>query len=290
MFYIWQNLMQNKKSSKTLHTATLNYSTSQTKWDKETMMHRRENNNHRELCLDDIAMQEGWKRHCEWPTDVEFDWDQKSLTDVCPAEGPPPSFHLNLVHKSTKCGNAASTDNFLWHKCASMTWTLATCLDATPLAPSRVHAVCILTNELCVKVVVQQGSCMSTSTIHHGTPLPRVLCMKFWKNSYAEDLVIISDLLEEQYENPTLWKSSIEGKWFRVNMWKTDVFICGPGLGMVQQFGKGPCACVSRVSAKFPSSVKVAQVRPIREAVASLALWSPIPLQGLNHVSDWPAQ
>ena len=96
--------------------------------------------------------------------------------------------------------------------------------------------------------------------------------MNFWENLYADDLVIISESLEEQYENSTLCKSNIEGKGFRVNMCKTDVFICGLGLDMVQQFGKVLCVCVSRVSAKIPSSVKVAQARPIREAVACLAL------------------
>ena len=65
-----------------------------------------------ELCLDDKAKQAAWKEHYECLSNVQFDWDPDSLTEVYPVEGPVPNIPLELVIKTIKlmkCGKAAST-------------------------------------------------------------------------------------------------------------------------------------------------------------------------------------
>ena len=65
-----------------------------------------------ELCLGDMSKQAAWKEHCEYLSNVEFDWDRDSLAEVYPMEGPVPHIPLELVIKTIelmKCGKVAAT-------------------------------------------------------------------------------------------------------------------------------------------------------------------------------------
>ena len=68
------------------------------------------------LCLDDRAKQAAWKEHYECLSNVEFDWEPESLTEVYPVEGPAPHIPLELVIKAIKlmkCGEAAGTSRII---------------------------------------------------------------------------------------------------------------------------------------------------------------------------------
>ena len=82
-----------------------------------------------------------------------------------------------------------------------------------------------------------------------------------WKNLCADDLVVISESLEELQKKLVLWETNMEGKRLRVNIGKTKVLISGPGL----------CR-VSQGSRHTPFSVGVVPVGSTRNAVVSLAL------------------
>ena len=81
--------------------------------------------------------------------------------------------------------------------------------------------------------------------VHQG-PLPRVSYRTSMRKHadvcrlYADDLVIITESLEELQEKLVLWKTNVEGKGLRVNMGKTKVLISGPG-SVLQKFDKDPC-------------------------------------------------
>ena len=64
-----------------------------------------------ELCLDDRAKRAARKDHYERLSNVEFNWDLDSPTEVYPVEGSAPHFPLKLVimAKVMKCGKAAGT-------------------------------------------------------------------------------------------------------------------------------------------------------------------------------------
>ena len=63
-----------------------------------------------------------------------------------------------------------------------------------------------------------------------------------WEDLYANDLVIIAELLEECVRRLLTWKEAMEKKGLRVNAGKTKIMICGMGLDLLQNSGEFPCA------------------------------------------------
>ena len=59
-----------------------------------------------------------------------------------------------------------------------------------------------------------------------------------WEDLYADDLVIIADLLEECVRRLLTWKEAMEEKELRVNAGKTKIMICGMGLDLLQSSGE----------------------------------------------------
>ena len=63
------------------------------------------------------------------------------------------------------------------------------------------------------------------------------------EDPYADDLVIITESLEECVRRLLTWKEAIEKKGLRiVNAGKTKIMICGTGLDLLQSSGEFPCA------------------------------------------------
>ena len=62
-----------------------------------------------------------------------------------------------------------------------------------------------------------------------------------WEDVYADDLVIISDSLEECVERLMIWKDEAMEKGLKVNVEKTKVVICGTGLDLLQSSGEYQC-------------------------------------------------
>ncbi|XP_056009339.1 uncharacterized protein LOC130051433 [Ostrea edulis] len=99
-----------------------------------------------------------------------------------------------------------------------------------------------LTDEFEVKVGVHQGSVLS--------PLLFIIVLEAlscefragvpWEDLYADDLVIISNSLEECVRRLLTWKEAMERKGLRVNAKK--IMICGTGLDLLQSSGEFPCA------------------------------------------------
>ena len=63
-----------------------------------------------------------------------------------------------------------------------------------------------------------------------------------WEDLYADNLVIITELLEECVRRLLTWKEAMEKKGLRVNAGKTKIMICGMGLDLLQSSGEFPCA------------------------------------------------
>ena len=59
---------------------------------------------------------------------------------------------------------------------------------------------------------------------------------------YADDLVIITESLEECVRRLLTWKEATEKKGLRVNVGKTKNMICGTGLDLLQSLGEFPYA------------------------------------------------
>ena len=121
-------------------------------------------------------------------------------------------------------------------------------------ARSRVCVDCNLSEEFSVKAGLQQGFCLSplvfitvlealSQEFHAGCP---------WENLYADDLVIITESLEELQQKLISWKTNIEEKGLRVNMGKTKVLMSGLGLSVLQKSSKDPCGvCLKGVGTNF---------------------------------------
>ena len=62
-----------------------------------------------------------------------------------------------------------------------------------------------------------------------------------WEDLYANDLVIIAELLEECIRRLLTWKEAMEEKGQRVNAGKMKIMICGMGLDLVQSSVEFPC-------------------------------------------------
>ena len=59
---------------------------------------------------------------------------------------------------------------------------------------------------------------------------------------YADDLVIITELLEECVRTLLTWKEAMEEKEMRINAGKTKIMICDTGLDLLQSSGEFPCS------------------------------------------------
>ena len=109
---------------------------------------------------------------------------------------------------------------------------------------SRVHVGEGYSEKSEVKVSVHQGSVLS--------PLLFIIVLEAlsrefrsgvpWEDLYADDLVIITESLEECIRRFLTWKEAMEKKGLRVNAGKTKIMICGTGLDLLQSSGEFPCA------------------------------------------------
>ena len=122
-----------------------------------------------------------------------------------------------------------------------------------------------------VKVGVHQGSVLSpllfiivlealSREFHSGVP---------WEDLYADDLVIIAELLEEFVRRLLTWKEAMEKKGLRVNAGKTKIMICG--MGLLQSSGEFPCAVCRTEWAVTASSAMAVSTGCTRNAVGSSA-------------------
>ena len=103
-------------------------------------------------------------------------------------------------------------------------------------AQSRVRVGEGYSEEYEVKVGVYQDSVLSlllfiivlkalSCEFHSGVP---------WVDLYADDLVIIAELLEECVRRLLTWKEAMEDKGLRVNAGKIKIMICGTDLDLLQ--------------------------------------------------------
>ena len=111
-------------------------------------------------------------------------------------------------------------------------------------ASSRVRVGSEYSEEFKVGVGVHQGSVLS--------PLFFIIVLEAlsrdfrvgvpWELFFADDLEIIATSLEECVERVKAWKEGLESKGLHVNMTKTKFMASGPGLDILQDSGKFPCA------------------------------------------------
>ncbi|XP_048753153.2 uncharacterized protein LOC125664425 [Ostrea edulis] len=98
--------------------------------------------------------------------------------------------------------------------------------------------------EFAVKVGVHQGSVLS--------PLLFIIVLEALSREfrtsvpledlYADDLVIITDSLDECVKRLLIWKEAMERKGLRVNAGKTKIMTRGTGVDLLQDSGSFPCA------------------------------------------------
>ena len=110
-------------------------------------------------------------------------------------------------------------------------------------ARSLVHVGEGFSQEFEVKIGVHQGSVLSPLLFIN---VLEALSHEFragvpWEDLYADDLVIISDSLEEYVRRLLIWKEAMEKKGLRVNAGKAKGMICGTGLDLLQSSGEYPC-------------------------------------------------
>ena len=89
-----------------------------------------------------------------------------------------------------------------------------------------------------------------------------------WEDLYADELVIIPELLEECVRRLLTWEEAMEEEGPRVNAGKTKIMICGVGLDLLQSSGEFPWA-VSHWWAATASSALAASTRCTKNAVGS---------------------
>ena len=76
-----------------------------------------------------------------------------------------------------------------------------------------------------------------------------------WELLYADDLVIMTDSLDELSVKLERWKAELSTKGLKVNTKKTKIMISKPGVGPVQKTGKYPCSVCSKVTQYNVSNV-----------------------------------
>ena len=109
-------------------------------------------------------------------------------------------------------------------------------------AGSRVRVGEGYSEEFEVKVGVHQGSVLSLLLfIIVLEALSQEFCSGVPWILYADDLVIITESLEECVRRLLTWKEAMEKKGLRVNAGKTKIMICGTGLDLLQSSGEFPC-------------------------------------------------
>ena len=140
-------------------------------------------------------------------------------------------------------------------------------------ARSRVRVGGGYSEEFEMKVGVHKGSVLS--------PLLFIIVLEAlsrefrcgvpWEDLYADDLVIIAELMEECVRRLLTWKGAMEEKGQRVNAGKTEIMICGTGLisGRVQ--ASSYVLFVALEWAATASSAKAVSTGCIRNAVGSSA-------------------
>ena len=84
-------------------------------------------------------------------------------------------------------------------------------------------------SHVCVVIMLEALSC-------------EFICGVPWEDLYADDLVIIAELLEKSVRRLLTWKEAIEEKGLRVNAGKRKIMICGTKLDLLWSSGKFPCA------------------------------------------------
>ena len=159
-------------------------------------------------------------------------------------------------------------------------------------ARSRVRVGCNLNEEFSVKAGVYQGSCLRPLLL---LTIPEALFQEFrtgcrWKNLYADDLVIITEPLEELSRTwssgrPTWKERDFGSTWAKPRSW-----YLGQCSTCFRSLAETHVACVSRASAQIPFSVVVVPVGSTRKAVASIVFWGLMPASYINGALDRPDQ
>ena len=90
-----------------------------------------------------------------------------------------------------------------------------------------------------------------------------------WEDLYADDLVIIAELLEECVGKLLNWKEAMKEKGLRVNAEKTKIIICGTGLDLLQT--SSHALFVTLEWAATASSAKTVNTGCTRNALGSSA-------------------
>ena len=140
-------------------------------------------------------------------------------------------------------------------------------------AQSRVYVGEGYSEEFEVKVGVHQGSIHSPQLV---IIVLEALSLEFcsgvsWEDLYANDLVIIAELLEECVRRLLTWKEAMGKKGLRVNAGKTKIMICGTGLDLLQSSREFPCTICRLECASTASSAVAASTWCTRNAVGSSA-------------------
>ena len=86
---------------------------------------------------------------------------------------------------------------------------------------------CLIINKLSWKL------CHASSVLVRGVP---------WELLYADDLVVMTDSLEDCIARLKVWKEGMERKGLRVDMKKTEFMVSGPGLDLLRDSEALPCA------------------------------------------------
>ena len=126
-------------------------------------------------------------------------------------------------------------------------------------ALSRVHVGEGYSEEFEVKVGVHQGLVLSPLLF---IIVVEALSCEFrsgvpWEDLYADDLLIITESLEECVRRLLTWKEKMEKKGLRVNAGKMKIMICGMGLNLLQSSGEIPCTvCCTGASSIFCNGCK----------------------------------
>ena len=120
-------------------------------------------------------------------------------------------------------------------------------------ARSRMHVSCNLSEKFSVKVGIHQGSCLSPLLF---ITVPEALSQEFrigcpWVNLYADDLVIITESLEEFQEKVIIWKTKWKERDFGSTWAKPRSWYLGQGWMCFRSLRKTPVACVLRRRHKF---------------------------------------
>ena len=131
-------------------------------------------------------------------------------------------------------------------------WAVRTVQGMYSNARSQVRVNGQLSEKFEVTVGVHQGSVLSPLLfIIVLEALSRNLNTQIpWELLYADDLVIVTETLQECVEKLESWKTGLLGRGLNVNMAKTKFMVSGVGLDKLKDSGKFPCGvCCEGVGA-----------------------------------------